>query len=278
MHYSIYLFIVGLLLLSIYAVLASRFSYFRNSAKAGLNIWASLLPTISLIVLAFIIIVNFGTLSGDAKKILSLRPYLTTADLVTVAICLPLLAMRLGYIISAAMTLFLLQRILFGFVTTDPGTGFVILVSCLSCLAVLGDKLPWFDPRRASITAQKFREILIIFSCFSALTIIFTSLIKLPLLSRWLLVVFNLTPPPEAVVGILVVLLSGWMIIALGLTRHILLPFVLLPSLMLVAFVTDWPTYALAITFAVTICLAIATAERRINNHLYLSRSSTLFS
>lgn len=278
MHYSLYIVVISLALLGLYALLTSRYSYFRHSANAGLSIWVTMIPLIAILVLALVVGVNFGFLQGGAKKIFSLRPYLNSGELAVLMLCIPVLAMRLGYIVSAALTVYLLERVLLGFTSPNPSIGFVIVASCLTCLSILSDKLPWLDQRRAQPTAHKFREILTLFACFAAITIIFTSLIRVPNLSRWLAAVFSLRIPPEALVGMLVVLMTGWMIVALGLIRQIILPFVLLPTVILIAFATNWPLFALAVPFVLILCLTIAVAERRANNLLYSSRSSTLFS
>ena len=66
-----------------------------------------------------------------------------------------------------------------------------------------------------------------------------------------------------ALISTIVALFVGWMGIGLGYVRHLVIPLVSLPTMLVLAYVTQWPGHLLAVPFATCFCLSMMTAERR---------------
>jgi len=62
---------------------------------------------------------------------------------------------------------------------------------------------------------------------------------------------------------LLVLMSTGWVSIALGITRHFMLPLLSLPVVFVLAFLTSWPAHILIIPFAICLALSLSVGERK---------------
>jgi hypothetical protein len=86
---------------------------------------------------------------------------------------------------------------------------------------------------------------------------------KIYAFNRWISSSFGMVLPLGVTLGLLVAIFFGWLSVALGFTRHFTIPLLCLPSLFVLAYITEWPSYLLVVPFALCMALGLASAERR---------------
>ena len=217
---------------------------FKEILGEGMKIWASLLPTMALFVLA--IMVSFGMLGIWPKSLnlFKLVGHLDSVELILLMSALPLLCFHFGYLISLALSVYL------SIAYASAGAmswGIMALVICLNILTILHTELPWLEKNKTTRIHVHFREIINSLVAVMMLGLSFLTILQSLVFKDWIQLKFALQMPKEVLILFLVSAMLLWVSIAIGLSRTILYPLVLLPSIFVAFFVFTNPLAVLAI-------------------------------
>lgn len=250
-------------LVAILYVVTTRVHLLKRSYNQGLTLWGRWLPVASTGLYLAVLSVNLAPGGPMRGHSLSLDGVFSTTEIIVLFLVGPLYLTRLGNILATATIAYCIERLLADSSTT-PHVGLFLVTGAATVVAVLGDKMPWLAGEGPQILAIKLRQILLTSITIAALAVIAVGVIKVHSFSRWITTVFGWQLPDIVVLGILLALFFGWMSVALGFTRHVTIPALCVPTLLVLAFVTEWPSTLLIIPFALCLALSLATGDRRI--------------
>jgi hypothetical protein len=244
-------------------MLARRFGHLKRSYYAGILLWSRWLPVAASGLYLAVILVSLLAGATPTEPALSLNAFFSTFELVALFFVGPLFLTRLGNLLAAATLVYCSERLLVGHPEMAPTVAVYLVTAASTVVAVLGDKMPWHSARGSSAVAQKLREILLIAVTIGCLAVVFTGIIKVFAFTRWVQATFGIAVPSFLMLLTLLAIFFGWLSVALGFTRHLTLPLLSLPSLFVLAYITEWPTYLLVVPFALCLALSLTSAERR---------------
>jgi hypothetical protein len=257
----------GILLIALLSGLSRRFERLKRSYYFGVNAWGHWLPVFATGLYLAVLVVNLAAAGELADHTLALGHVLKLFELIFLLMIGPLFLTRWGNAIAALALVYFAQRVLMQ--ADDPlaATNFAaahLILASTTVVAVLGDKMPWLSGDRVQGTANKLREILLIFLCVGALGVTATGMIKFAGFTRWFNGEFGLGTPAFMMLGILTAMFAAWLSVVLGFTRHFMMPVITLPSTLVLAYITGWPPLLMIVPFIASLALSLATADRRI--------------
>ena len=257
---------IGSILVALLSVLSARFALFKRSYYLGISAWGSWLPVLATGFYLALLVVNVAS-SGDlADHTLNLGRVLSLTEMIVLLMLGPLFLTRWGNIVSTAVLVYIAQRL--SLQSDDPlaATNFAashLVLGALTVVGVLGDKMPWLKGDRVQATSHRLREILLIFVAVGALAVTATGMIKYGGFTRWFNILFGVAVPSAAMLGLLTAVFMAWLSVALGFTRHFMMPLISLPSVLVLAYLTAWPSLLIVVPFVASLALSLAIADRR---------------
>lgn len=258
--------LAGTLLAAVIATLNRRSAPLKRGYYFGIHAWGQWLPVVATGLYLALLVVNLAALGELADHSLSLSPTLSLFEMIFMLMVGPLFLTRWGNVVAAGVLVYFGQKVLLGSADSFArgASAAHLMLAAVTAVAVLGDKMPWLTADTLQTTAQKLREILLLFVAIGALGIVATGVIKYGAFNRWFNVSFGAALPAPAMLGLLTAVFIGWLSIALGLTRHFMMPLVTLPTLLVLAYLTSWPAQLMVVPFTACLALALATADRRL--------------
>jgi hypothetical protein len=244
------------------AVLGLRFEQLQRGYYFGVHLWSRWLPVAAIGVFIAVVFVNL--VGAAARGPLAIGSFLAVPELALLALAGPLMLTRYGNVMAMGLVAYLLVRVLGAANDSVPTPAIHFFLGPLTVVAVLGDKMPWRLADGPNALAQKIREILLVLSTVGAIAIVGLCIFKVVGFARWTNGRFGLPITPPATLFLLFALFTGWVTVALDLTRNFTIPLLGLPTLFVFAFVTGWPSPFLIVPFAVCMSLSLSTAERRV--------------
>lgn len=242
--------------------LGEKFHFLKRSYYIGIELWSRWLPVLGTSLYIAILGANVVGGRNPLLRYFDLAGGLTFPELVVLFLIGPLFFSGAGSLLSAATVVYLAERLLIeGHVTVTAA--WLVLISSATTTAILADKMPWVRNNGETTISALVREVLVLVIAFAALAAIFSTFLKLQSFTVWS--DRNLSLPLHSNVTLLTLGLlgAGWTTIAVGMTRHFTLPMVCLPTVVIAAFVTHWPSYILVIPLTVCMTLSLAVADRR---------------
>lgn len=260
------LFFLGLLTIALFSALSRRFEPLKRSYYFGVATWSRWLPVFATGLYLALIVVNLASGGDLADHSLGLGRVLNLFELIFLLMIGPLFLTRWGNAIAAGVLVYFAQRLLLQ--ANDPVaaqnvTASHLVLAATTVVAVLGDKMPWLAGDSNQTIAHKLREILLIFLSVAALGVLTTGIIKYAAFTRWISAGFGITMPPTLMLLALIALFAAWLSVALGFTRHFMMPVITLPTALVLASITGWPSLLMVVPFIASLALSLATAERR---------------
>ncbi len=253
----------SIILILLFAGLARRFDWIKTVYFMGVALWSEWLPVISTSAYMAILASNLSSHAGYSQQNLDLSHYFTNIEMIILFCAGPLFFLRFGNMVASGIIVFSSIRIVASGTYADPSFSLYALAGSVTLVAILGDKMPWHAYKSSPI-AHKARELMLVVFTLAALCITVFTITKAPLFSRWLHLYFGTTLNSFGVLCILTVMAVGWISVALGITRHFMLPILSLPTVFVLAFMTSWPAHLLAIPFAICLALSLSVGERRL--------------
>ena len=258
--------ILGFISVIIIAGLASKSSYLKQAYFAGVETWLKWLPVAAALLFMFTIGINLVLDTPKIPKAFGLFGYFSELELIFLFLIAPVFLARFGFLIAACILTYIAHRLM-TFETPPPDTlGTVTLVASLTIVGILGDKMPWHNPLKPNLLAQKFRDTIHYLLCFGALGILLIALFNVSQFAHWTTWALSLNFSSTSLIAFLIILLIGWFSVILGFFNNLLIPSLILPSLIVLAFVTKWPVYFLAVPFVACMALSFVIGDRRIAN------------
>ncbi len=256
----------GILLVALLSALSNRFAPLKQSYYFGVAAWGNWLPVLATGLYLALLVVNLASAGDLADHALSLGRVLNLFEMIFLLMVGPLFLTRWGNLVAAGVLVYFAERLMMQ--ASDPvaATNFAashLVLAATTVVAVLGDKMPWLAGDRIQGTAHKLREILLIFLCVGALGVTATGMIKYVGFARWFNGAFGAALPPLMMLGVLTAIFIAWLSVALGFTRHFMMPLVTLPSVLVLAYITAWPSLLMIVPFIASLALSLASADRR---------------
>jgi len=233
-----------------------------RSYYLGINLWATGLPVLAAGMVILIIGSNLSSSTGNG--IFALGKHLSRIELMLIFLASPLLFSKISNIVGITLTIYCVEKIVLSDNALPPSLAMISLLSFTTIVAILGDKMPWNITRKIDSASRRLREIFTIGLSFFCLAFVFATIMELQGFSKWLEYSFQISFSPKLNMIILIFLLLGWLSVALGITRHFILPILCLPSLFAIAYTTNSPSYMMAIPFALSLSLSLAITDRRL--------------
>ena len=257
--------IITICFLGCIGLIASKWAFMMGGYHAGASIWSRSLPTLSAIGFTFVVLANLTWQHHSFFGFLSFGNFFSFPELLFLVLCGGFYMTRLGQLVAALCTSWLLLRAYSQPMSTSfSGTGLLLAVAFSVIVTVLGDYMPWFPKQtKTHHKGNVFRVVLLTSITVAAAGVTMFSLTKLKALCLWLPSVSYTTVTQVYASAMLYTILVGWTMVALGFYRHILLFLLSLPTLTLVAFATGWNGPILAAFMTLIVSLAIASADRR---------------
>jgi hypothetical protein len=254
----------SLILILLFAGLGRKFGWIRKSYFMGVAIWSQWLPVIATAAYMSLMAANITTRSEFGTHALDLSRYFSIYELILFFLLGPAFLTRRGNVIAALTVAGATAKLLVTGVTIEPSMSLYLFAGSATLVAILGDKMPWHD-RSHGVVAAQIREILLIGLTMAALGVTVICFSQIRGFSHWLADSFALNLSREITIIFLAILIFGWLSIALGITRHLTLPMLALPTMFVLAYMTNWPPHLLAVPFAACLALSLSVADRRDN-------------
>lgn len=264
LSFIIWTIILSLVLFLCLKVLGAQFTYLRKAYFLGITLWSSWLPVCCAAMLVMLLGINLTGAPGFNAELRNLNQFFGAPELLILFIVSPLLFTRANNIVGAAIAIYCLERLLLSEQPIPSSQSILIVMATSTSVAIIGDKMPWHLFSHPNITAHRMREVLILALAMAALATIFATIINFREFSNWLSQHFAWEYGPKLCLVGLGVLFIGWFSVALGVTRHFVLPAMCLPSIFASAYITQWPAYVLVVPFAAGLALSLAVTDRRI--------------
>jgi hypothetical protein len=244
-------------------VFSQRSPLLKRSYYAGIGLWSRWLPVCAVGIYLAILTVNLASGGSTGERNLTLNGFFSVPEIIALFLVGPLFLTRIGNLLAAATLVYCGERLL---LLHPPGTtaALYLVTGSLTFIAVIGDKMPWHPADAASAVARRLREVLVLAVALGALAITFTALIKAHGFARWATATFGMPVTGYETMLLLVAVFVGWLAVALGFSRHLVMPVLLLPSLFVLAYVSSWPSHLLVMPFSLCFALSLAAAERRV--------------
>lgn len=244
-------------------ILGARYNQLRRNYYAGIAMWARWLPVAATGIYLATLSVNLAPMAELDQHALALNGVFSTMEIVALFLVGPLFLTRLGNVLAAAAVAYSVERLLADSGAGTPNVGLFLVSGAATVVAVLGDKMPWRAAEGPQILLHRIREIALVALAVSSLGVVAAGLLKVHGFEKWLDAHFASSLADPILLGILLALFIGWLTVALGMTRHFTIPLLGLPTLLVLAYVTAWPSSLLVIPFAMYLSLSLATGERR---------------
>jgi uncharacterized membrane protein YciS (DUF1049 family) len=258
-------------LLLLTAAAAIHFFHLKKTYYAGISLWSRWLPVAATGIYLATLTVNLFAGGKPEPVTLSLSDLFSMPEMTVLLIAGPVFLTRIGNFVGAVALAYVMEKMLMtpGAETTPA---FFLMTGSTAIVAVLSDRMPWLSIEGLNHFAEKMREILLIALTVGALAVVFSGIIKVHGFSRWL-AQYGFELPAPLMMLLLVGLFIGWLSVALGFTRNFTIPLLSLPTLFVVAYISEWPAELLIVPFVLSLALSLAAAERRLRR---TRRSSTL--
>ena len=232
--------------------------FFKRAYYFGITFWSRWLPVIAVFVICTLLMINL--LGLPHSHVLSLYP---TLSMVEMGMFLFVLPFFMGTSVCFfAYSAFLYLFIKFLFASIVPSFGCIVLISCFIIVGILADKLPWALKIRHS-SVRNLREFLLAFVCIGLLGVVVYTIFNLSGFVKWMEDIYKLHLEYTTWICIVVGIFGGWIFTILGYGRRFSLPLLCYPSLIFVAWVTNWPSYFLIIPFTILLTLSLSETDRR---------------
>jgi hypothetical protein len=277
MNASVGTVLIAVVVILSLAVVVRRFSKIKQSYYSGVSLWNRWLPVFSTGVFLAVFAANIAGGDNLAGENLDLFGYFNMYEMFVLFFVAPFFLTRMGSFLAAASLVYTAQKLFGGDVIIEPKLSLYLLLSSTTIVAILGDRMPWLIRMKGPSTGQKIRESLLLFVAVSALGLVFASIIKIYGFNRWMAGSLDIGLPAPVTVVVLAIVLLGWLSVALGMTRHLSIPLLSLPTLFVLAYITSWPSTLLVIPFAACLALSLATADRRFQNRRRTTGFSTTY-
>lgn len=222
----------------------------------GMDGWSKLLPVCASVLF---IALSFANLAGLASwPAANLHSFMRAPEIVVFAIVSPFLIFRPSNLLALFLVSYLGTKIAFSQDSFSMQNPAALLTLCLlAILMTLGDRLPWFRPRRQGVFGERLRAVLVLALSLTCALLVLVTMFKVGGFSRWFSGHVGFILPPQILLVALAGLLILWLMVGLNLSSPMLLSFLALPTLAAALFVTGLPTPVLMTPFIV--CLALAT-------------------
>lgn len=261
------------------ALLGARIMLLRRAYYLGIAFWSKWLAVIATGIYMGLMATNVALGDSIPLEALSLNSSLSTLVMTILFFVGPLFLTPLGGLIAAIVTVFLIYSITGSPNLVPMSLGMAALPALTTIIAVLGDRMPWLQGSISAKLAAKIRDILIAAISIGSIGLLLTALSQLNSLTHFVMESLDLATALTAIglkgtlnspmilklfsVSLIILLMSAWLSIALGFTRHLVLPVISLPTLTVLAFMTSWSNWLLIIPFTACLALALAVADRR---------------
>lgn len=242
---------------------AVRFFQLKRSYYLGISLWSRWLPVAATGIYLATLTVNLFAMGSMGTDPLALSSLFSLPEMTVLLIAGPIFLTRIGNLVAAAALAFVMQKML-ATPSAETTAAFYMMTATTAVIAVLSDRMPWLSMEGINQFAEKMREILLITLTTSALAVVFSGIIKIHGFGRWLGQSFGLGMPDALLLFLLVLLFVGWLSVALGFTRNFTIPLLSLPTLFVLAYISEWPSELLIVPFVLTLSLSLAAAERRL--------------
>lgn len=254
---------LGMLLVALLSVLSKRFASLKRSYFLGVTTWGNWLPVLATGLYLALLVVNLLAAGELANRSLSLGPLLNLFEMTFLLMVGPLFLSRWGNLLATGVLVYFAARLFEQVDAQGAAAAPHLILAATTIVAVLGDKMPWHPSERSGSGADRVRDFLLMVLSSGALSVLAMGLIRYVGFTRWFNVSFGAALPPMMMLGVLAALLIAWLTIALGITRHFMLPLVTLPTALVLAYVSHWSTLLIIVPFIASLAISLTTADQR---------------
>lgn len=254
-----FLLVLGLLM----AMADQRSSFLFSSFKSGAQIWSQIFPMAALAIFFYCLLANLLPGNWPFARHLNLMPLFSKAELTVFLLAGSTLFLRTANVVGLVLGFYTVQRLFFSSVFMgDFSIGPAIFVGSIVIIGTMADCYPWIEDSSQKLLGDKLREIMTLAFSFLAMASLFACFLKLGDFTKYLADIdsgFN--GQTRYILLTILLLFAGWIVVALGIARHIVIPLVVLPTAMAISFLTSWsPTIVLI--FFLTLVLTSLVRRR----------------
>lgn len=257
---------LALLVVFLITTFSRRFVFLRSCYHYGISSWSSWLPVISttsFLTILFFNLLFFGQMTRWMFPI-SLGNLFSFSEIIILFFVGSLYLTRHGNFVALSVLSYCLAKFFIAESHFIQTAGLNIILGTSTVVAVLGDRLPWYQNSGKMPFAKTFRELVLFVVTIGAFIITLVAMFKLNAFSRWIGVQFHVRLSAFVIIFLLSAVFIGWVTVALGLLRNFILPIICLPTIFALAFLTRWPPFILIVPFAACLALSLTSAERRV--------------
>jgi len=243
-----------------------RFVFLRYCYHYGISSWSNWLPvvsTASFLMILFFNLMFFGQMNRWLFPI-SLGNLFSFSETIILFFIGSMFLTKQGNIVAISVVSYCLTKYFIVNSHFIQTAGLNVILATSTIVAVLGDRLPWYQNTVKIPCAKVFRELALFFITAGAFLVILMVMFKLNIFSHWIGSQFHVAFSPFVIIFLLSMVFIGWVAVALGSFRNFILPVICLPTIFALAFLTRWPPFILVVPFAACLALSLTTAERRV--------------
>lgn len=239
----------------IFAIASDRASYFFTSLRSGAMIWAQVFPMVALLIYYYCLTANLVSIPLPHKATLSLASLFSQAELSFFFVAGVALLTRVSSFIALVLTGYTVQRLYFSGAATDQfSIGVAVFAGSLTIITLLCDCLPWVQDSSQKMLGDKMREIFVLIFSFVSMASLFACILKFPEFHSWVSDQHTaLDAKSKYILLSILVLFLGWLTVSIGIARQVIIPILVLPTIVIVNFLTGWSPTILFVFFTAII-------------------------
>lgn len=248
----------------------SRIIELKRSFYLGVMVWSKWTPFFAVIVY-LIVLGSYFLPFGTVRSLISVSSYLSKIEILTFLLIAIFFMSSLGNLVSSAALIYLTFR----FSSISPSNApmsIYLLLGSTTVVALLADKLPWNQPDGTVSYAKRMRQLILFVLSFGFISMSILAIARIHILVPWLENHLKISASEFSLIALMLLTAVGWISISIGQTRHFTMLILAIPSLIILAFITSWPSYFLFIPFVACLALSLATADRRLANRRQSTR------
>ena len=259
---SLLVLLIAMLLILLIAVFGTTTLPARAHHTRAVNNWGRWLPVVAVMGYFTAILFNLANLPMESVLLKYGRLPFKSAELYFLFFLGTLFVTRLANL-SALGTLSytVLHSMLHGYGLYERSV--FIFMTAQIVIIFLADKAPWAGPNTPHIASRRLRQIGLGILTISAIIVTICGLAKINDFRVWLQTSAGLHTSRILMTAMLTFVLIGWSSVWIRMLRPFMMPLLILPTLLLLNYLTGCSSSVSAIILVVTLILSLATSDRR---------------
>ena len=259
---SLLVLLLAMLLILLIAVFGTTTPPARAHHARAMNNWGKWLPVIAIFGYFVAILINLANTPLDSAFLKVPRLPFKSLELYFLLFLGTLFFTRAANVSAIGTLSFtILHSMLHGYSLYERS--FFTFVAAQLIIVFLADKAPWFGPSGAHDAGARLRKIGLGLITISAIAVTICGLAKINDFRTWLQTVAGMHSSRIVMTAMLTCMLLGWSSVWIRMLRPFMMPLLILPTLVLLNYLTGCSSSISAVILVITLILSLATSDRR---------------